>query len=232
MKKHLPLTTCLLLLLFQPVHAQEVASRTAVPDAETSPRSAEHLAMVSETNYLNELALRGLNLGTQGLLIESLDAHTVFAELNSNVGFNPASVIKVATSFAALSQFGPEYHFETAFYSSGTVNKKTRTLNGNLVLYSTGDPLLTTADVTRLVREVVRAGIGRVTGDLVVTGPFTYGFYNTTDRATKALAQVLRRAWCCNTPPRRPAVPRAASRSQDTLHRACATSSFIKTRTA
>src|SRR4029077_7665268 len=108
--------------------------RSEVRGAEAAVRAAERLTTVSETNYLNELALRGLHLETQGLLIESLDAHTVYAELNSNVGFNPASVIKVATSFAALSKFGPEYHFETAFYSNGSVNSKTRTLNGNLVL--------------------------------------------------------------------------------------------------
>jgi serine-type D-Ala-D-Ala carboxypeptidase/endopeptidase (penicillin-binding protein 4) len=192
MMKYLISTTGLILLLFQPVRAQEIAT-TAPPANQIIPGVPVHLAMVSETNYLNQLALRGLNLETQGLLIESLDARTVYADLNSNVGFNPASVIKVATSFAALSKFGPEYHFETALYSDGTINKKTRTLKGNLVLFATGDPLLATADVSRLVREAARAGISRVTGDLIVTGPFTYASFYTTERATKALAKALRR---------------------------------------
>jgi D-alanyl-D-alanine carboxypeptidase/D-alanyl-D-alanine-endopeptidase (penicillin-binding protein 4) len=99
----------------------------------------------------------------------------------------------VATSFAALSKFGPEYHFETSFYADGAINKKTRTLNGNLVLQSTGDPVLSSIDISRLIREVVRAGIGRVNGNLVVTGPFTYGMFYTTDKATKGLASSLRR---------------------------------------
>ncbi len=89
---------------------------------------------------------------------------------------------------------GPEYHFETGFYADGTVNKKTRTLNGDLILASAGDPVLTTIDVARLVHEVVRSGIARVTGNLIVTGPFSYGMFYTTDRATKALSQMLRRA--------------------------------------
>jgi len=162
---------------------------------ETAPRNeAIRLASVSETNYLNQLALRGFNLETQGLLIESLDGHKVYAELNSNVGFNPASVIKVATSFAALAKFSPDYHFETAFFSDGTIDKRTRTLNGNLILQSSGDPMLTSLDVARLVRNVVRAGIAKVTGDLVVTGPFTYGVSLTSDKATKALIQTLRRS--------------------------------------
>src|SRR5919201_6952869 len=136
MMKYLLLTTALILLLFSPLQAQEI--------------QAERLVTVAGTNYVNQLALKGFNLESQGLLIESLDGKTVYADLNSNVGFNPASVIKVATSFAALSKFGPEYHFETAFYADGTINKKTHVLNGNLVFASTGDPMLTSIDVARL----------------------------------------------------------------------------------
>src|SRR5437867_1023496 len=190
MMKHLLLLTSLILLLFGPIRAQE-AHIPGTPNPDFRP--AVVLA-ASGTNYLNRLALRGFSLDSQGVLIESLDGRTVYADLNSNVGFNPASVIKVATSFAALSKLGPDYHFETGFYADGTVNKKTRTLNGDLIFASTGDPVLTTIDVARLVREVVRSGIARVTGTLIVTGPFSYGMFYTTDRATKALSQMLRRA--------------------------------------
>jgi D-alanyl-D-alanine carboxypeptidase/D-alanyl-D-alanine-endopeptidase (penicillin-binding protein 4) len=118
----------------------------------------------------------------------------VYADLNSNVGFNPASVIKVATSFAALARFGPEYHFETSFSTNGVINKKTRTLTGDLILESTGNPVLSTTDVSRLARDVARAGIAKVNGNVIVTGPFTFGRYYTTDRAIKGLTQVFRRA--------------------------------------
>ena len=46
-------------------------------------------------------------------------ASTVLADHQSDVAFNPASVIKIATSFAALDKLGPEYHFETAFEADG-----------------------------------------------------------------------------------------------------------------
>src|SRR5262245_9655712 len=117
MKKLIVSTTSLILLLFSTIHAQEkpVASEGPVGQARSS--LAARLTTVRETNYRNQLDLQGFKLGTQGLLIESLDARTVYAELNSGVGFNPASVIKVATSFAALAKLGPEYRFETSFYS-------------------------------------------------------------------------------------------------------------------
>jgi D-alanyl-D-alanine carboxypeptidase len=171
MKKYLLSTTCLMLLIFWPIQAQEIA-HDLEGAANNRVITPERFTTISETNYLNGLALRGFNLNSQGLLIESLDGNTVFADLNRGNAFNPASVIKIATSFTAMFKLGPEYHFETAFYADGEINKKTRTLNGDLILYSTGDPVLTATDVTRLIRQVVAAGIGRVTGKVVVTGPF------------------------------------------------------------
>src|SRR5262245_46268837 len=165
MKKDLLATICLIFLLFWPIQAQEIATPIGTAAA-ADPPVAVRFATSSETNYLNSLASRGFHLETQGLFIESLDSSTIYAELNDNVGFNPASVIKVGTSMAALYKFGPEYRFQTGFYADGIVNKKTRTLQGDLVLLSTGDPLITTIDVSRLVRELVRAGVARVNGNL------------------------------------------------------------------
>ena len=191
MKKHLLTTTCLIFLLFLPIQAQEIATpTTAEPVQRPLPI---RLAMSSETNYLTQLSRRGFKLDTQGILIESLDSSTVYADLNSNVGFNPASVIKVGTSMASLYRFGPNYRFRTGFYANGIVNKKTRTLNGDLVLVSTGDPMLMTAEVSRLIRDVIRGGVIRVTGSLVVTGPFTYGNLWTTERAVRGVNLLLRK---------------------------------------
>jgi len=40
---------------------------------------------------------------------------------------------------------------------------------------------------------VTRAGIARVSGDLIVTGPFTYGMFYSTERAMQGLAASMRR---------------------------------------
>src|SRR5678816_235161 len=106
-------TSCLILLLFWPVQAQETASpsqeRGVVPER----------ILTAETKYLTQLALKGFRLESQGLLIESLDGSTIYADHQSDVAFNPASVIKVATSYTALQKFGPDFHFETTFIAAG-----------------------------------------------------------------------------------------------------------------
>jgi D-alanyl-D-alanine carboxypeptidase/D-alanyl-D-alanine-endopeptidase (penicillin-binding protein 4) len=184
MKKYLISSTALILLLFWPTIAQELP----LPQGS----AAERLKFASEDRYLHELAILGRNPEAQGLYVESLDGTTILADHQSNVSFNPASVIKVATSFAALDKLGPDYRFETAFEADGEINKKTRTLDGDLVLQAKGDPELQTAHVNRLVQHVVKAGIARVTGSLVVTGKFTYAHYQTTESAVKRVETLLK----------------------------------------
>jgi D-alanyl-D-alanine carboxypeptidase/D-alanyl-D-alanine-endopeptidase (penicillin-binding protein 4) len=183
-------TTILMLLVFWPGQAQETAS---LPGESPVPYGPERVNTASETSYLRELSKRGFNLDRQGLLIESLDGSVVLADHLSDTAFNPASVIKLATSFAALHTFGADYQFETGFYTDGVLNKKTRTLKGNLILHSTGNPMLQTADVTRLVQQLIKTGVARVNGDLVITGPFAFGRYYKTDTATRALQATFKR---------------------------------------
>jgi D-alanyl-D-alanine carboxypeptidase/D-alanyl-D-alanine-endopeptidase (penicillin-binding protein 4) len=173
--------------LFWPIQAQETAA--PAPERVVSPERD----LTAETTYLNKLALRGFRLEAQGLLIESLDGSTIYADHQSDVAFNPASVIKLATSFTALQRFGPDFHFETAFYTLGVIDKKTRTLKGDLVLHATGDPVLSTADVNKLIKDVIRAGVARVSGNLIVTGPFTYASYTKTAEGTRRLAANLKK---------------------------------------
>lgn len=179
------MTTTLILLLFWPTMAQEFSAPL--------PPEPRRIESEAQAHYLKELTRRGRSLKDQGLYIETLDGSEVLADHQGDVAFNPASVIKIATSFAALDKLGAEYHFETAFEATGEINQKTRTLQGDLVLASTGDPLLTTAQMNTLIRQVARAGVHRVTGSLVVTGPFTYASYHNTNTAIRRLETLLRR---------------------------------------
>jgi D-alanyl-D-alanine carboxypeptidase/D-alanyl-D-alanine-endopeptidase (penicillin-binding protein 4) len=186
LKKYSASTTALILLIFWPTMAQEFTSPP-------QPPVPEHVDSAFATHYLHELKLRGRDLTAQGLYVESLDGSTVFADHQGDVAFNPASVIKIATSFAALDRLGAEYQFETAFEAAGEIKEKTKTLEGDLVLASTGDPTLETRHVTAMIRQVIRSGVKRVKGSLVVTGPFTYASYLTTPQALRGLETLLRR---------------------------------------
>ena len=112
--------------------------------------------------------------GLQGVLIETLDGKIVSAQAVDQT-FNPASSIKLATAFVALHNFGPNYRFNTGFWTDGSFDKASGQLLGNL--YVTGrDPSFHHEHGVMVARQLNSLGIRTVTGDLIVAPGFTMNF--------------------------------------------------------
>jgi len=81
---------------------------------------------------------------------------------------NPASVMKLVTTYAALSQLGPNYVWYTNFMldAQSRVDEK-GVLNGPLYLRAAGDPVLMLPDVWRLMRDLRLRGIREIS-DIVI----------------------------------------------------------------
>jgi D-alanyl-D-alanine carboxypeptidase len=143
------------------------------------------------TKSLFELQRRRYNLLNQGILVESLDGRAVLAELNSDLPFNPASVMKLATSFMALDRLGPDYRFHTVIYGQRPVNAAQNTLKGDLFLVSDGNPIFRPADARNLAQLMARRGLKRVEGDLVLVGPFSMGANFSSSKAAAKMRRYL-----------------------------------------
>jgi D-alanyl-D-alanine carboxypeptidase/D-alanyl-D-alanine-endopeptidase (penicillin-binding protein 4) len=112
--------------------------------------------------------------GYSGILIESLDGNVVL-ETNSNAAFNPASNVKIATAYAVLKTFGPEFRFMTNVYTDGAIDRSTGTLNGNIYV-SGKDPMFGYQHAVAVANELNKSGIRSVTGDLIVTDNFVMNY--------------------------------------------------------
>jgi len=77
----------------------------------------------------------------------------VIAAHNLHTKLVPASILKIATSLAALQVLGPQYRFETDFFIDA---KK------NLYIKGFGDPFLISEEVAGIVRELKRRGCSRI----------------------------------------------------------------------
>lgn len=126
--------------------------------------------------------------GYSGVVIETLDNKTV---LESNPGylFNPASNVKVATAFAVLKTFGPEFRFATNVYTDGVIDRANGTLNGNLYV-SGKDPIFGFEHAVSLANQLNRMGIRQINGDLVVTDNFAMN-YTGAFASAKSLAAAM-----------------------------------------
>ena len=66
---------------------------------------------------------------------------TILAEYNADMGLEPASVLKILTTGAAISILGSDFTFTTELEYSGTIDSN-GTLNGNLYIKGGGDPTI------------------------------------------------------------------------------------------
>ncbi len=114
--------------------------------------------------------------GYTGILIETLDGK-VIKESYSNYAFNPASNVKVATAYAVLKTFGPDYRFPTSVWTDGQIDRFNGVLIGNLYI-SGRDPVFSYENGATIADALNAMGIKQVTGDLIVTDNFTMNFSN------------------------------------------------------
>ena len=78
---------------------------------------------------------------------------------------NPASVMKLVTTYAALEMLGPAYTWKTDVYAAGLTGDA---VSGNLYLKGYGDPALTLEDFWLLLRALRQRGVRVIKGDLVL----------------------------------------------------------------
>ena len=80
---------------------------------------------------------------------------------------NPASVMKIITTYAALDLLGPDFRWKTEAYLAGNLDRK-GTLAGNLVIKGYGDPRITIEQWQAFMRDLRTQGLASITGDLVL----------------------------------------------------------------
>ena len=113
------------------------------------------------------LARAKVPLEAVSLLVVAADGQTApRLSHRANVPMNPASVIKLVTTFAALETLGPAFVWATSVHTEGTV--KDGTLQGNLYLKGQGDPKLVLERLWLLLRRVQGLGIKTIAGDIVL----------------------------------------------------------------
>lgn len=113
--------------------------------------------------------LEDLGLNTEDIAIVIMDAGfngKTLVTHNEKTMMNPASVMKLVTTYAALDMLGPSYMWNTAVFVDGQV--KSGVLHGSLYIRGSGDPSLTTDRMRDLLLQVRAAGIQEIQGNLII----------------------------------------------------------------
>lgn len=105
-------------------------------------------------------ALRDAHLpqASVSVVVQEVGARRPALALNAGVSRNPASVMKLVTTYAALELLGPAYRWKTEAYQDGE----------DIILKGTGDPKLNYESFWMLLRNLRGRGLREIRGDVVL----------------------------------------------------------------
>ncbi|HEX4585698.1 MAG TPA: D-alanyl-D-alanine carboxypeptidase/D-alanyl-D-alanine-endopeptidase [Burkholderiaceae bacterium] len=100
------------------------------------------------------------------LMVAPLDGGPIRLAMNESVAMNPASTMKLLTTYAALNLLGPAFQWRTGVYA--TSRPRGGRLDGDLVLRGSGDPSLVIERFWMLVHRLRGLGLRQIHGNLVL----------------------------------------------------------------
>lgn len=114
----------------------------------------------------SELANAGIPEASVAVYVRAVADDGAILSHNADKSMNPASVMKLVTTNAALNLLSPTFRWKTEVYKSGNVLNST--LRGDLIIKGYGDPSFNAQDFWRLLITLQQAGIKKITGDLII----------------------------------------------------------------
>ena len=129
------------------------------------PRLRFHTGLFA-TPVRQALKQAGIPESAVGIYVHEIGTPHPLLEFNAGGAMNPASVMKLVTTFAGLELLGPAYTWKTELYADGIRNGDT--LQGNLIIKGYGDPKLNLENFWLLTRRLRQTGLREIAGDLVL----------------------------------------------------------------
>jgi len=115
-----------------------------------------------------QLALERARLPAESisLMVQEVGARQTRLAWQADQSVNPASLMKLFNTFAALELLGPSWTWTTPVWLHGSVSNGV--LDGHLVIKGSGDPKLVLERMWLLLRKVQQMGVNEIRGDIIL----------------------------------------------------------------
>ena len=100
------------------------------------------------------------------LVLESGGERAPRLSHRADQAMNPASVMKLVTTYAALDALGPDFRWQTRITMDGRIDNGL--LDGNMIIKGGGDPKLVVERLQALLMQVQSSGVRAIRGDIVL----------------------------------------------------------------
>lgn len=101
-----------------------------------------------------------------GVYVHEIGASQPVLTINADSGMNPASVMKLLTTYAGLELLGPAYAWQTKLYANGKITDGI--LYGDLIIKGYGDPKLNLENFWLLIYRLRQTGLFEIKGNLIL----------------------------------------------------------------
>ena len=112
----------------------------------------------------------GIPQSAVGIVVQQTGGRKPLISLNARQAMNPASTMKLLTTYAGLDLLGPAYTWKTEAWLDGEL--KDGVLHGDLVLKGYGDPKFTIEQFWLWLAELRARGLREIRGNLVLDRSF------------------------------------------------------------
>jgi serine-type D-Ala-D-Ala carboxypeptidase/endopeptidase (penicillin-binding protein 4) len=112
------------------------------------------------------LARAGVPASAAAVVVEPVADGAIAVSYRAGVPMNPASVMKLFTTYAALDLLGPAFTFHTDVLATGELSGGI--LDGNLVIRGGGDPKLTYERLWQMANQLRARGVREIRGDVIL----------------------------------------------------------------
>ncbi len=150
----------------QRVSSWLIAAFLGVAAAQSPPPSAAAPSQASPADYLARLAAARIPADATAVVVMPVDDGPLRWSANAGKPMNPASTMKLVTTYSALHLLGPAYTFRTEVLANGP--QAGDVLHGELYVRGGGDPHLVVENLWRLLDRLRGFGIRDIRGDLVL----------------------------------------------------------------
>ena len=102
--------------------------------------------------------------------VEKTRSNEQILDWRSDQLINPASTLKIITTYAGLDLLGADFTWDTEFFADGPIIDGQ--LNGDLYIKGSGDPLLINETLEQAIIDIRNKGITTITGNLMIDNSY------------------------------------------------------------
>ena len=139
---------------------------TITPTITPTPEPEMNLPAGFPAAVANALRAARLPATAIGFFVQDVTATKPALALNPERAMNPASVMKLVTTYSALELLGPSFVWKTGFFANGTLRGDV--LDGDLIIKGSGDPKFSQEQLWLALKAVRARGVREIRGNILL----------------------------------------------------------------